>query len=195
MANSFLNKSRGIDAPESSMPYGKEAQNELIKIVQGKCLRVLVYGDDRYGRCVADLYCNGIFVQVLHSLAMDLSDLLIIMKIKFSNLCIKQEVMLKKGCAWHYSAYDQRSELAKVTNQVYLFILEFNFDVMNTKSSSICLLPVGKRGSSKESWVMGSIKPRRAMGMEKGQARRPIALPFQGDKCKFLVCLILSGQP
>ncbi|GAY40535.1 hypothetical protein CUMW_052670 [Citrus unshiu] len=86
MANSFLNKSRGIDAPESSMPYGKEAQNELIKIVQGKCLRVLVYGDDRYGRCVADLYCNGIFVQ---------------------------EVMLKKGCAWHYSAYDQRSELAK----------------------------------------------------------------------------------
>lgn len=86
LARKYRIRLRGIDAPESSMPYGKEAQNELIKIVQGKCLRVLVYGEDRYGRCVADLYCNGIFVQ---------------------------EVMLKKGCAWHYSAYDQRSELAK----------------------------------------------------------------------------------
>jgi endonuclease YncB( thermonuclease family) len=46
------------------MPYGKEAKEEMIKIVQGKCLRVLVYGEDRYGRCVADLYCNGKFVQV-----------------------------------------------------------------------------------------------------------------------------------
>jgi endonuclease YncB( thermonuclease family) len=47
------------------MPYGKEAKEELIKIVQGKCLRVLVYGEDRYGRCVGDLYCNGKYVQVL----------------------------------------------------------------------------------------------------------------------------------
>ena len=46
------------------MPYGKEAKQELVKLVHGKCLRVLVYGEDRYGRCVADVYCNGIFVQV-----------------------------------------------------------------------------------------------------------------------------------
>lgn len=50
------------------MPYGKEAKAELAKIVQGKPLRVLVYGDDRYGRCVGDIYCNGIFVQVILSL-------------------------------------------------------------------------------------------------------------------------------
>lgn len=55
---------RGIDAPESQMPFGKEAQQELLKIVQWKSLKVLVYGEDQYGRCVADLYCNGIFVQV-----------------------------------------------------------------------------------------------------------------------------------
>ncbi|KAH1055504.1 hypothetical protein J1N35_033569 [Gossypium stocksii] len=67
------------------MPYGKEAKEELVKLVQGKCLRVLVYDEDRYGRCVGDIYCNGKFVQ---------------------------EVMLKKGLAWHYSAYDQRVELA-----------------------------------------------------------------------------------
>ena len=46
------------------MPYGKEAKEELRKLVEGKCLRVLVYGEDRYNRCVGDLYCNGKFIQV-----------------------------------------------------------------------------------------------------------------------------------
>ncbi|XP_050250862.1 staphylococcal-like nuclease CAN2 isoform X2 [Quercus robur] len=77
---------RGIDAPENAMPYGKEAKEELTKVVQGKCLRVLVYGEDQYGRCVADIYCDGKFVQ---------------------------ELMLKKGFAWHYATYDQRPELAR----------------------------------------------------------------------------------
>ncbi|KAL9226795.1 hypothetical protein vseg_002566 [Gypsophila vaccaria] len=76
---------RGIDAPESSMPYGKQAKEALANLLQGKCLRVLVYGDDRYGRFVGDIYCNGVFAQ---------------------------EMMLKKGLAWHYSAYDRRTELA-----------------------------------------------------------------------------------
>ena len=75
------------------MPYGKEAKEELVKLVGGKCLRVLVYGEDRYGRCVGDIYCNGKFIQ---------------------------ETMLKKGLAWHYSAYDQRIELATVSNQQIL---------------------------------------------------------------------------
>ncbi|KAK8508223.1 hypothetical protein V6N12_019402 [Hibiscus sabdariffa] len=85
LARKYRIRLRGIDAPENAMPYGKEAKQELVKLVNGKCLRVLVYGEDRYGRCVADVYCNGIFVQ---------------------------EVMLKKGLAWHYTAYDQRVELA-----------------------------------------------------------------------------------
>ncbi|KAL2317075.1 hypothetical protein Fmac_030951 [Flemingia macrophylla] len=84
LAKKYRIRLRGIDAPESQMPYGKEAKVELTKIVQGKSLRVLVYGDDRYGRCVGDIYCNGIFVQ---------------------------EMMLKKGLAWHYIAYDKREEL------------------------------------------------------------------------------------
>ncbi|OAY46341.1 staphylococcal-like nuclease CAN2 [Manihot esculenta] len=85
LARKYRIRLRGIDAPESSMPYGKEAQEELVKLIQGKCLRIFVYGEDRYGRCVGDVYCNGIFAQ---------------------------EVMLKKGLAWHYTAYDQRFELA-----------------------------------------------------------------------------------
>ncbi|KAB5538641.1 hypothetical protein DKX38_016174 [Salix brachista] len=84
LARKYRIRLRGIDTPESAMPYGKEAKEELAKLVQGKCLRVFVYGQDRYGRCVGDIYCNGMFVQ---------------------------EVMLKKGLAWHYTAYDQRREL------------------------------------------------------------------------------------
>ena len=46
------------------MPFGKEAQEELVKLVQGKRLKVYAFGDDRYGRCVGDIYCNGVYVQV-----------------------------------------------------------------------------------------------------------------------------------
>lgn len=55
---------RGIDAPEGEMPYGEESKQELLKLVQGKSLRILVYGEDQYGRSVGDIYSNGIFVQV-----------------------------------------------------------------------------------------------------------------------------------
>ncbi|CAH9121498.1 unnamed protein product [Cuscuta epithymum] len=68
------------------MPFGQESKDELVKMVQGKSLKVMVFDQDRYGRSVGDVYCNGLFVQ---------------------------EVMLKKGLAWHYTAYDQRPELAK----------------------------------------------------------------------------------
>lgn len=85
LAKKYRIRLRGIDAPESSMPFGKEAKAGLLRIVEGKSLRVLVYGEDQYGRCVGDIYCNNQFVQ---------------------------ELMLKKGFVWHYSAYDKRPELA-----------------------------------------------------------------------------------
>ncbi|KAJ6317861.1 hypothetical protein OIU76_013410 [Salix suchowensis] len=65
LARKYRIQLRGIDAPESAMPYGKEAREELANLVQGKCLRIFVYGEDRYGRCVGDIYSNGIFVQVV----------------------------------------------------------------------------------------------------------------------------------
>ncbi|KAI3872568.1 hypothetical protein MKX03_015539 [Papaver bracteatum] len=68
------------------MPYGLESKVGLTKLVQGKCLVVHVYGEDQYGRHVGDVYCNGKFAQ---------------------------EIMLKKGLAWHYKAYDNRPELIK----------------------------------------------------------------------------------
>lgn len=42
---------------------------------------------------------------------------------KSTNLSVLQEVMLKKGLAWHYAAYDKRIELANVSKQQFLFIL------------------------------------------------------------------------
>lgn len=86
LARKYRIRLRGIDAPESRMPFGQEAKEELVKIVQNKCLTILVFDEDRYKRSVGDVYCNDIFVQ---------------------------EVMLKKGLAWHYKAYDQRPELDK----------------------------------------------------------------------------------
>ncbi|KAL5987850.1 hypothetical protein ACLOJK_035606 [Asimina triloba] len=85
LARKYRIRLRGIDAPESAMPFGKQAKEELVKLVQGKCLNIYVYDEDRYKRCVGDVYCNGTFVQ---------------------------EIMLKKGLAWHYTAYDQRPEFA-----------------------------------------------------------------------------------
>lgn len=86
LARKYRIRLRGIDAPESSMPYGKEAKEELVKIIEGKCLKILIFGEDHYGRSVGDIYCNGIFVQ---------------------------ELMLKKGLVWHYTAYDKRPEFEK----------------------------------------------------------------------------------
>ncbi|KAL4556946.1 hypothetical protein LXL04_035114 [Taraxacum kok-saghyz] len=86
LARKYRIRLRGIDAPESEMPYGKEAKEELLKIIDGKCLRILVFDEDQYGRFVGDIYCNGVFVQ---------------------------EVMLRKGLAWHYTYYDKRPELDK----------------------------------------------------------------------------------
>ncbi|XP_024024083.1 staphylococcal-like nuclease CAN2 [Morus notabilis] len=86
LARKYRIRLRGIDAPENKMPYGDEAKEELTNLVQGKCLRILVYGEDQYGRSVGDIYCNGTFVQ---------------------------EVLLKKGCAWHYVHYDKRPQFAR----------------------------------------------------------------------------------
>lgn len=46
------------------MPYGKEAKEELVKLVKDKICKIYVFGDDRYGRCVGDVYCGKVFIQV-----------------------------------------------------------------------------------------------------------------------------------
>lgn len=113
------------------MPYGDEAKEELTKLVQGKCLRILVYEEDQYGRSVGDIYCNGTFVQVPMELCSNiptvfffffneyLISMLKMLTFTFLSM-VNQEVLLKKGCAWHYAHYDKRPQLARVcTNMDY----------------------------------------------------------------------------
>ncbi|KAJ4772096.1 Ca-2+ dependent nuclease [Rhynchospora pubera] len=69
-----------------NMEYGSEARDALRKLIQGKRLTIQVYEKDRYGRLVADVYCDGVLIQ---------------------------EKLLRKGCAWHYKAYDKRRSFAQ----------------------------------------------------------------------------------
>lgn len=78
------------------MPYGKEAKEALLKLVQGKSLKVHVYDEDRYGRCVGDIYCDGVFVQVgLPSLACLLENYLF----QFRQKKLKRE----RNCLFHWN--------------------------------------------------------------------------------------------
>ncbi|KAF7018971.1 hypothetical protein CFC21_032204 [Triticum aestivum] len=77
---------KGIDAPELDMEYGMESKDELVRLIGGKRVSILVYGPDKYGRSLGDIYCDGVFIQ---------------------------EQMLKGGFAWHYKMCDKRPEFAK----------------------------------------------------------------------------------
>ena len=56
----------GIDAPETSkgkgepgQPYSRKSQRHLAALVLNHSVRLKVYGQDRYGRSLAVVYCNG----------------------------------------------------------------------------------------------------------------------------------------
>lgn len=56
---------RGVDAPEIGQPYGEEAKVKLCDLVKDRRLLIHVYGKDRYGRTLGDVYDrNGTFIQV-----------------------------------------------------------------------------------------------------------------------------------
>ncbi|KAH9309810.1 hypothetical protein KI387_037721, partial [Taxus chinensis] len=86
LARKYRIRLRGVDTPESKMPYGKEAKEALLNLVEGKCLRILAYEKDRYGRTVADVYSGDVFVQ---------------------------EFLLRNGWGWHYTDYDKRPQLSQ----------------------------------------------------------------------------------
>ncbi len=70
----------GIDAPESKMPYGPEAQAHLAAMVLGQEVRAYVQKKDRYGRTIATVMLNT----------------------KDVNLA-----MVQAGMAWHYKQYER----------------------------------------------------------------------------------------
>jgi len=57
-----------VDAPEIRQPYGEEAKVLLRNLVKDQRLVIHVYNMDQFGRAVGDVYCNGVFIQVLFAL-------------------------------------------------------------------------------------------------------------------------------
>jgi len=49
---------KGINTPESSMPYYQEAKQLLQNLVQNKSIEIESYGTDKYGRILAHLFLN-----------------------------------------------------------------------------------------------------------------------------------------
>ncbi|XP_040245566.1 probable staphylococcal-like nuclease CAN2 isoform X1 [Aegilops tauschii subsp. strangulata] len=114
LARQYRFRLRGIDAQEMGMQYGKESQNALVNLIAGKSVMVYVYGQDQYDRCVGDIYCDGVFIQVKQKCILFICwfTLMIIVIVHY-HIFISQEQMLKEGHAWHYKIYDKCKEFAK----------------------------------------------------------------------------------
>jgi endonuclease YncB( thermonuclease family) len=80
-----------IDAPESKMKFGPEAQKFTADWVYGHPLTVTLYNKDKYGRGVAKV-CYGT------------SDL---------TKCLDYRI-IAAGLAWQYTAYSKDEKLAKL---------------------------------------------------------------------------------
>ncbi|PKU67994.1 putative 38.1 kDa protein [Dendrobium catenatum] len=76
----------GVDGPEVRITYEEEVKQVLVRMRQGKCLKIHVYNEDIYVRSVWDVYCNDIIIQ---------------------------EQMLKRCCASQYVAFDRCQEFTK----------------------------------------------------------------------------------
>lgn len=55
---------RGCDAPEKKQPYGREAMENLKRLLAGEKLRIEVMEIDRYGRIAGYVYADSILVNL-----------------------------------------------------------------------------------------------------------------------------------
>lgn len=80
----------GIDCPEKSQPFGQMAKQATSSFIYGKEVRIITSGKDRYGRTIGFIYID--------------------------DICVNKE-LLRLGLAWHYKAYNNDPELAKLEEQ------------------------------------------------------------------------------
>ena len=78
---------QGIDAPESSQPFGLDARNLLTKLTIGKTLELEVVEKDRYSRTLGFVFSIG-----------------------GENVNL---TMLQQGMAWHYVKYSKSEEFGR----------------------------------------------------------------------------------
>jgi endonuclease YncB( thermonuclease family) len=77
----------GIDAPEKGQPFSQRAKQAVSRLVFGRTVRVVVRGQDRYGRTLGEV------------LLPDGASL--------------NERMVEEGWAWHYIRYSKDQRLAE----------------------------------------------------------------------------------
>jgi len=54
---------RGVDAEEIDTDEGKKTHRALQKLLKNvKAITVFTYSHDRYGRCIADLLADGVYI-------------------------------------------------------------------------------------------------------------------------------------
>lgn len=86
--DTFITKSgehirlRGVDSPEHIQPFGEEATAFTTAFVLGKKVTVIRNGKDKYGRSIADVYADEMWLN---------------------------DELVKNGYAWHYSQFDNPS--------------------------------------------------------------------------------------
>lgn len=80
----------GIDAPELSQDFGKEAQEYLSDRILNQDVDVKILDTDKYGRYIGEVY--------------------------WGDLSLNRE-MVEMGLAWHYKQYSKDETLAKLENE------------------------------------------------------------------------------
>ena len=58
LSNNQRVRLKGINTPESSMPYYQEAKQSLLNLIQNKSVQLESYGTDKYGRILAHIFLN-----------------------------------------------------------------------------------------------------------------------------------------
>ena len=81
-----------IDAPESDQFFGSEATAYLNQIILNKNVEIKILTKDRYGRSIANIYLDGIWINMK---------------------------LIEKGYAWHYIAYDKNPDLISAQAKAY----------------------------------------------------------------------------
>ena len=77
----------GIDAPEKGQPFGQRAKQAVSRLVFGRTVRVVVRGQDRYGRTLGEVRLPG--------------------------RASLNERLVEEGWAWHYFRYSKDQLLAE----------------------------------------------------------------------------------
>ena len=80
----------GIDAPEKDQPYSQKSRESLSRLLFRKQVKLYTFGNDRYGRLLADIYVDSINVNYMQ---------------------------VAKGLAWHYKKYSDDVNLAQLERQ------------------------------------------------------------------------------